>query len=566
MTSEKSIETRTYDAIVVGSGISGGWAAKELTQSGLKTLLLERGRHVWHIKDYITAFKDPWEFNTRLISSSKTAEEYPVQSKCYAFDESTRQFFVNDLENPYTPVKPFDWIRGYQVGGRSLTWGRQCYRWSDLDFEANLKDGVAIDWPVRYRDLAPWYGYVEAFAGISGMPENLPQLPDGVFMPPMDMTCIEKHVAARIREKYSDRIMTIGRVAHVTIPHLGRGPCQYRNLCARGCPFGAYFSSNAVTIPAAELTGNLTLRPFSIVTEVIFDQQNSRAAGVRILDTRDMKTEEFYARIIFLNASTLGTAQILLNSTSRRFPNGLGNESGQLGHNLMDHHFEAGAAGQYEGYTKQYYAGRRPNNAYIPRFQNIDRRTLRRDYIRGFAYQGYGNRLGWSRGETMIGVGARFKSSLSDPGPWTIWLGGRGECLPYYDNQVTVNKTKPDKYGLPTLNIDCSFRENEKAMRIDMQSSAAEMLEAAGIKKITPFDAQSTPGSCIHEMGTARMGRDPKTSVLNRYNQMHEVKNVFVTDGSCMTSSGCQNPSLTYMALTARACNHAVTELKKGNL
>lgn len=561
-----SVTENTYDAIVVGSGITGGWAAKELTRHGMKTLLLERGREVYHIKDYPTAINDPWDFEHRLLLTVKLKEASPVQSRCYAFDESTSHFFVNDSENPYVQVKPFSWIRGYQTGGRSLVWGRQCYRFSDLDFEANLKEGIAVDWPIRYRDIASWYAYVERFVGISGRPESLPQLPDSVFLPPMEMNCVEKHMARRIRETFENRVMIEGRAAHVTVQHLGRGPCQYRNLCARGCPFAGYFSTNSATLPAAQETGNLTLRPFSIVTEVVYDEVKSRAVGVRVIDAKTRRTTEYYSRIIFLNASTLGTTQILLNSVSRRFPEGLGNGSGQVGRNLMDHHFQVGAAGDYEGFPDRYYEGRRPNGTYIPRFRNIDEKTRRRDYLRGFGYQARGKRLGWERAGMTPGVGARFKERMAVPGIWNMWLGGWGECLPYPDNRVWLSKDKVDMWGLPILHVDCSFRENELSMRRDMKNSAAEMLEAAGMKNIRPFDYDSPPGLCTHEMGTVRMGRDPKTSVLNAFNQMHEVRNVFITDGSCMTSSGCQNPSLTYMALTARACDYAVSEMKKGNL
>lgn len=555
-----------YDAIVVGSGISGGWAAKELTELGLKTLLLERGKNVRHIEDYGSAFKDPWEFDLRLMNSVALKEEYPIQSRSFNFDKSTQQFFVSDRENPYNQVKPFNWIRGYHVGGRSLTWGRLCFRWSDLDFEANLAEGIGVDWPIRYRDLAPWYDYVEAFVGVSGSPEHLEHLPDGKFLPPMEMSCVERHVASSMRTKFKDRIMTIGRTSNLTVPHLGRGPCQYRNLCTRGCPFSGYFSSNSATLPAATATGNLTLRPLSIVTEVIFDNMKNKAAGVRVMDAQSRATTEFYSRIIFLNASTLGTAQILLNSVSRRFPEGLGNQSGQVGRNLMDHPFLAGASGEYEGFVDRFYWGRRPTGVYIPRFRNVDPKTRQKDYLRGFAYQGSGTRSGWGRGDSLVGAGAQYKAELSAPGPWQFWLSGWGECLPYPDNRVTLNRSRIDMWGLPTLDIDCSFRENEAAMRKDMINSAVEILEAAGMKHISPTDWINPPGLCVHEMGTARMGRNPGTSVLNGFNQMHEVPNVFVSDGSCMTSSGTQNPSLTYMALTARACHYAVDELKKGNL
>lgn len=559
----KAEQEHTYDAIVVGSGISGGWAAKELCEKGLKTLVLERGRNVEHIKDYTTAMLKPWELKFRGWQSPEMKENHPIQSRCYAFDEATEHFWVNDKENPYNEIKPFNWLRGYHVGGRSLMWGRQCYRWSDIDFEANAKDGHGVDWPIRYKDIAPWYSYVESFVGISGQPEGLPQLPDGEFLPPMEMNCLEKHVAARIKENFKDRIMTIGRAAHLTKGLHDRGPCQFRNLCARGCPFTGYFSSNGVTLPAAAKTGNLTLRPYSIVLDVIYDEKTQKAKGVRIMDAETKQTMEYYAKIIFLNASTIGTAAILLNSVSNRFPNGLGNDSDQVGRNLMDHHFGVGAGGSFEGMEDQYYFGRRANGIYIPRFRNISSATKRDDYVRGFGYQGGADR---GRNNPSEGIGVSFKESLTEPGQWKMWIGAWGEHLPYADNTVKLNKDKKDKYGLPTVDIDCSFRENEMAMRKDMLQSAVDMLEAAGLKNVGGSDDMPPPGHCIHEMGTARMGKDPKTSVLNGFNQVHSVKNVFVTDGACMASSACQNPSITYMALTARAVDYSVKELKKQNI
>ena len=560
----KAAAQNTYDAIVVGSGISGGWAAKELCEKGLKTLVLERGRDVKHIKDYTGTTKDPWELDHHGGLTQKRKTDSPIQSKCYAYNEVSHHFFVNDLENPYTQVKPFDWVRGNHVGGRSLTWGRQCYRWSDVDFEANGKDGHGTDWPIRYRDIAPWYDYVEPFVGISGSIENLPQLPDGKFLPPMEMNCLEKQVAERINKSFADgRRMIIGRSANHTAKLGERGPCQFRSKCHEGCPFGGYFSSNSATLPAAAKTGNLTLRPFSIVLEVIYDKDSKKAKGVRILDSETNKTEEYFAKIVFINASTLGTTHILLNSTSDAFPNGLGNSSNQVGHNLMDHHYGVGASGDTEEFQDNYTYGRRPNGIYIPRFRNINAATQQKDYVRGFGYQGGAGR---GRIEIQEGIGAGYKDSLTEAGNWGFGIGSWGEHLPYYENKATLNKDKKDKWGLPTLEIDCEFKGNEKAMRKDMMNSAAEMLEKAGLKNISTYDSAPAPGFCIHEMGTARMGKDPKTSVLNGNNQMHEVKNVFISDGACMASSACQNPSVTYMALTARAADFAVKELKKGNI
>src|SRR5690606_12255235 len=449
----------TYDAIVVGSGISGGWAAKELCEKGLKTIVLERGRNVEHIKDYTTATKKPWELHHRGRNTLEVQSNYEIQSRCYAFDEATQHFWVNDKENPYNEVKPFNWLRGYHVGGRSLMWGRQVYRWSDIDFEANAQDGHGVDWPVRYNDIRDWYTYVEKFVGISGRSENLPQLPDSHFMPAMDMTCVEKPVADRVRERFGGRVITIGRVANHTEGLEGRGPCQFRNLCARGCPFGGYFSSNSATLPAAQRTGNLTLRPFSIVTEVLYDKDTRKATGVRILDAETNETQEYYAKIIFLNASTLGTSWILLHSTSDAFPNGFGNASEQVGHNLMDHHFGVGAWGRFDGFEDKYFYGRRPNGIYIPRFRNISQDTMRSDYVRGFGYQGSSNR---GRGIGGAGgIGVEFKESNTVPGQWGMGIGSWGEHLPYYENKASLNFDKTDKWGLPTLDIDCEFKENE---------------------------------------------------------------------------------------------------------
>ncbi len=562
----KGKEERTYDAIVIGTGISGGWAAKELCEKGLKTLVLERGRDVKH-GDYPTANLDDWDFPHRDRVPLEEMKKYPVQKRTgYTIKESTKHWWVNDLENPYTEVKPFDWIRGYHVGGRSLLWGRQSYRWSAMDFEANAKEGTAIDWPIRYKDIAPWYDYVESFAGINGQKEGLAQLPDGQFLPPMEMNCVESHLKRKIAENFNGRVMTIGRTANLTQPHNGRGKCQFRNRCIRGCPYGAYFSSQAATLPAAEKSGNMTLRPDSIVVEIIYDKENKKATGVIVQDRLTKEKTEYFAKIIFCNASALGSTWILLNSKSDRFPNGMGNDSGELGHNLMDHHFRAGAFGYFEGFEDRYYKGRRPNGIYIPRFRNLDKKSTRKDYIRGFGYQGSASRTDWTRAIREMGFGKEVKSKILLPGKWQMGLNGFGECLPYHENKVWIDYEKLDIHGLPTLTIDCEFKENEITMRKDMANSAAEMLEAGGFVDIKTYDTFGNPGNGIHEMGTARMGRDPKTSVLNEFNQIHAVKNVFVTDGACMTSSACQNPSLTYMALTARAADYAVSALKKGDL
>ncbi|TRX46391.1 GMC family oxidoreductase [Fulvivirga sp. M361] len=555
-------QTYTYDAIVIGSGISGGWAAKELCEKGLKTLVLERGNSISH-GDYPTAMMDTWDFPHRGKLTPEEKKQYHVQSRTGFIREANKHHYVNDLENPYDEEESFDWIRGYHTGGRSLMWGRQCYRWSDLDFEANLKEGIAVDWPIRYKDLAPWYDYVERFAGISGQKMGLDHLPDSQFLPPMEMNCVEKEVKKSIESQFKGRYMTIGRTAHLTQPHNGRGKCQFRNRCDRGCPYGAYFSSQSTTLPAAQATGNLTIRHDSIVSAIIYDDQNQRASGVRVIDAQTEEVIEFKARIIFCNASTLGSTFILLNSVSSRFPNGLGNDSDQLGRNLMDHHYNVGAGGDFNGLEDKHYKGTRPNGIYIPRFRNIDKASHRDDYIRGFGYQGGARRTGWNRGIRSAAFGAEFKDALLKPGPWQMYLVGFGECLPYEDNRVKLNKDKQDKWGQPVLSINATFRENEVKMRKDMAQSAAEMLEASGLKNVHSWNDLHAVGKCIHEMGTARMGNDPKTSVLNKFGQMHAVPNVFVTDGACMTSSACQNPSLTYMALTARAAHYAVNEMKK---
>jgi choline dehydrogenase-like flavoprotein len=555
----------TYDAIVVGSGISGGWAAKELTEKGLKVLLLERGENIEHIKDYVSTNKAPWEFPHRGGRTQEMIKDYPVLKRDYPLNEMNLNWWVKDKECPYTEVKRFDWYRGYHVGGRSLMWGRQCYRWSDFDFEANAKDGIAIDWPIRYKDIAPWYDYAETFAGISGSKEGLPQLPDGKFMPAMEMNCVEKDVAAKIKQNFGGkRNMIIGRTANITVPHENRTNCQYRNKCWLGCPFGGYFSTQSATLPAAMKTGNLTLRPFSIAKEIIYDKDTKKAKGVRILDAMDNKTYDYFSKIVFVNASALNSAWLLMNSATDIWPEGLGSSSGELGHNLMDHHFRVGASGSVEGYEDKYFYGKRPNGIYVVRYRNLD--GEKRDYIRGFGYQGGAGRSGWGREIAELTIGGEFKDALSEPGNWTMGMTGFGEMLPYHENKISLDKNNKDKWGLPVLAIDCEIKDNEKKMRVDMGNDAKEMLEAAGVKNVSIFDNDYYPGMGIHEMGTARMGKDPKTSVLNQWNQVWDAQNVFVTDGACMTSASCVNPSLTYMALTARACDYAVKELKKMNI
>lgn len=562
----KADKTVTYDAIVIGSGISGGWAAKELCEGGLKTLVLERGRIVEHQKDYPGNFDDPWDMEFRGALSPEDRQKHKYTARAGFVWQGNKHFFADDQANPYTETKPFTWARGHQMGGRSLVWGRQTYRWSDLDFEANAKDGYGVDWPIRYKDIEPWYDYVEKFAGISGEALGLPHLPDSQFLPPMELNCVEKHVKKRLEKEYPGRYLTIGRVAHVTTALNGRGPCQYFSRCDRGCPFGAYFSSNAVTLPAAGATGNLTIRPYSIVHSIIYDDSLGKATGVRVIDAQTHEVIEYKARIVFCNASTLSSTHILLNSTSARFPNGLGNDSGELGHNLMDHTYRVGAIGKIDGFEDKYYSGRRPNGIYIPRYVNLDANTATDKFVRGFGFQGGAYRENWDAGTNAPGFGADFKESLFKPGDWSFFITGFAECLPYHDNKVTLDHDTLDAWGQPVLNIDCEFKDNEKAMNRQIRADAAEMLNTLGFRDIVDFDNDHVPGHGVHEMGTARMGRDPDTSVLNGTNQVHAVPNVFVTDGACMTSSSCVNPSLTYMAITARAAHHAVQELKKGNL
>ena len=557
-------DNNVYDAIVIGSGISGGWAAKELTEKGLKTIMLERGKNIEHVKDYINATKGPWEFPHRGGRTQQMINDYPVLKRDYPLNEAGVNFWVNEKESPYVETKRFDWYRGYQVGGRSLTWGRQSYRWSDLSFEANAKDGIAVDWPIRYKDIEQWYSHVEKFAGINGSKEGLQQLPDGEFLPAMEMNCVEKDVAKRVNEHYKSKRIIMGRSANATIALQGRTNCQYRNKCSLGCPFGGYFSTQSSTLPAAMATGNLTLRPWSIVKEILYDKETKKAKGVRIIDAENNEVHDYFAKVIFLNASTLNSTWVLMNSATDIWPDGLGSTSGELGHNLMDHHFRLGARGDAEGYDDKYYFGRRPNGPYIPQFRNI--LGDKRDYLRGFGYQGSASRSGWSREIAEMNIGGDFKDALSEPGKWSIGFTAFGEILPYHENKISLDKNKKDKWGLPVLAIDAEIKENEIKMRKDMMADAQEMLEVGGMKNVKTFDSGYAMGQGIHEMGTARMGTDPKTSVLNKHNQVWDAMNVFVTDGACMTSANCVNPSLTYMALTARAVDYAVSELKKQNI
>ncbi|MBI1781560.1 MAG: GMC family oxidoreductase [Sphingobacteriales bacterium] len=563
-------DNNTFDAIVVGSGISGGWAAKELTEKGLKVLLLERGKNIEHIKDYKNTTKEVWDFPHRNGRTQQEINDYPHLKRDYPLRESMADDnwspWASDKDNPYTEIKRYDWFRGYILGGRSLLWGRQSYRFNKWDFEANAKEGIGVDWPVRYDDIAPWYSYAERFAGIQGTKEGLDVLPDGEFLPGMEMNVVEKDVAAKIKDHYQGkRHMFIGRSANITQPkpEQNRVNCQYRNRCWYGCPFGAYFSSNAATLPVAMKTGNLTIEADKIATQVLYDKDKKKATGVEALDTNTNKTYTYNAKIVFLCASTFNSTWILMNSATNIWPDGLGSSSGELGHNVMDHHLKVGAGGTVEGYQDKYIWGRRPTGVYIPRFRNIY--DDKRDYLRGFGYQGGANR---GRGLQVpeFTLGAELKDALSEAGSWSMGLGGFGEILPDHSNKISLDKNKKDKWGLPVLAFDVELKENEIKMRKDMANDAAEMLEAAGVKNVHTYDTGYAHGMGIHEMGTARMGRDSKTSVLNGFNQVWDAQNVFVTDGSFMTSSSCVNPSLTYMAFTARAADHAVSELKKGNL
>lgn len=566
-----------YDAIVVGSGISGGWAAKELCEKGLKTLMVERGRMVEHRKDYIGEGIPPWQMPFRgQVEKQVVDENYTVQRRCYAFNDATKNFFGNDKELPYsTPKgKPFSWIRGNQLGGKSLIWHRQSYRLSDLDFEANAADGHGVDWPIRYADLSPWYDHVETHAGISGSVENIPQLPDSKFLPPFEMNAVEREMKKRIEGKWSDRKLIIGRTAHLSVPaqhHLqqGRMQCQARNECQKGCSFGAYFSTQSSTLPAALKTGNLSIATDAIVHSVIYDPKTNRATGIRVIDANTMETREYFAKVVFLCASTLGTTQIMLNSVSESFPTGIANSSGALGHYLMDHLYGAGAGGRVEGFHEDYYSGRRPTGVIMPRFRNLDAKKRDSKFLRGYFFMGGAYRDGWGSFSWKDGFGADLKNAIRNAGDWHFGLSGSGEMLPRYENQVSLHPTLKDKWGMPQLHIDCELTDNDWKMFHDIADTAAEILDDIGVKDVSKYISAPNswePGLAIHEMGTARMGRDPKTSVLNGNNQCHDVPNLFVADGACMASSGWQNPSLTYMAISARAANFAAEQIKQGKL
>ena len=555
----------TYDAIVIGSGMSGGWAAKELCDKGLKTLVLERGRDVKHLEDYPTATKNPWEFPLRGRLPLDTTEANPIADRCYAFGDATKHFFVKDAEHPYMQEKPFDWIRGYQTGGKSLLWARQVQRWSRFEFEAPGRDSFAVDWPIRYDDMAPWYSYVEKFVGISGNRDSLETLPDSEVMKAWEMNCVEKHIQQKIKENYKERDVVIGRCAHLTEPQeihkqQGRGQCQARTLCERGCPYGGYFSANSSTLPWAMKTGNMTLRPFSVVHSIIYDEKKGKASGVRVIDANTKEVFEYYARIIFVNAAALNSNLLLLNSTSNRFPNGLGNDHGLLGKFVAFHNYRGTVSATFEGYEDTYYYGRRPTAIMMPSFRNV--RKQEEDFMRGYMSFYTASRAS-TRSES---IGAELKEAVSKPGTWHVSMMMQGETIPIESNHVRLSTDKKDAWGIPQLVTSIEHTNNDVKVMDDFLGQAQEMLDKAGCKNIAPHDSNQAPGLDIHEMGGVRMGRDPKTSLLNKWNQFHSCKNVFVTDGACMTSTGNQNPSLTFMAMTARAANYAVEEINKGNL
>tara|TARA_R110000772_G_scaffold28437_12_gene71692 strand:- start:5393 stop:7108 length:1716 start_codon:yes stop_codon:yes gene_type:complete len=564
---------QVYDAIVVGSGLSGGWAAKEFCERGLKTLMIERGRVVEHRKDYIGEGVPPWDMPMRgKVDNILLEQRYRIQKQCYAFNDATKHFFGNDRDLPYTtkPGTTFSWIRGNQLGGKSLLWHRQSYRLSDHDFAANSLDGHGNDWPVRYADLEKWYSHVERHAGISGAKEGLAQLPDSEFLPAFEMTKPEIDIKAAIEKAYPDRKMIMGRMAHLTQPtqlHIeqGRVQCQARNECQKGCSFGAYFSTQSSTLPAAAATGNLHIAPNSVVHSLIYDEKSQRVKGVRVIDNDTLAEREYYGKVVFLCASTLGSTQIMLNSTSKSFPDGIANSSGVLGHYLMDHNYNAGASGDVAGYEDEYYQGRRPGGIYVPNFQYEPKRG-KKNYLRGYALAGGAYREGWQQNASKKGFGAEFKQQVTQAGKWRFGLYAQGEMLPRYENTVQLHDTLKDKWGIPQLEINCRWSDNELDMMKDAADTAEEMLKTAGVENVSSYVNQGPPGLAIHELGTARMGHDPKTSVLNRFNQSHDVANLFVTDGASFSSSAVQNPSLTFMALTARAVDYATKEMQAGRI
>ncbi|MEM9832137.1 MAG: GMC family oxidoreductase [Bacteroidota bacterium] len=562
-------DQNTYDAIVIGSGISGGWAAKELCDKGLKTLVLERGREVEHIQDYPTATKRPWDMPCRGRIPESAEKENPIVNRCYAYDQYTKHFFVEDDKHPYVQEKPFDWIRGYQTGGKSLIWARQTQRWSDYEFEAPARDGFAVDWPIRHKDLAPWYSHVEKFVGISGNRDGIKNLPDSEVLPPFELNCLEKHIQQRVKENYQDRQVIIGRCAHLTEPqeiHLqqGRGPCQSRHYCYRGCPYGAYFSSNSSTLPWAAKTGNMTLRPHSVVHSIIYDEEKGQATGVRVIDAETKISTEYFARIIFVNAAALNTNLLLLNSTSSRFPNGLGNDNDLLGKYVAFHNYRGSMLADYDGFEDQYYYGRRPTTAFMPSFRNVFQQDT--DFLRGYMVAFSASRQSWQRGMIEEGFGAVWKEGLREPGPWQVFMMMQGETVPQEENHVRLSDTEKDTWGIPQLVVSVGYTDNDEKVLQDFLEQGSEILEKSGCTNIRTMDSGQAPGLDIHEMGGVRMGHDPKTSLLNKWNQLHACKNVFVTDGACMTSVGNQNPSLTFMALTARAVDHATKEMNRLNL
>jgi len=564
-------DDHTYDAIVIGAGMSGGWSAKELCERGLKTLLLERGKDVKHLTDYPTMNLNPWEFPSRGDIPSEVQAANPSISRCYAYREDNQHFFVKDTEHPYIQDKPFDWIRGYQVGGKSLMWARQTQRWSDFDFEGPARDGFAVDWPIRYKDLASWYTKVERFAGISGNKDGLDMLPDGDFLPAWELNCVEKYFQTTVNENYENRHVIYGRCAHVTKPNeihkqQGRGTCQTRTECERGCPFGGYFNANSTTIPWAQKTGNLTLRPDSIVHSIIYDDKAEKAVGVRVIDAHSHETTEYKAKAIFINAGAINTIAILQNSKSARYPNGLGNDSGTLGKYVAFHNYRSRVNAICEDFGDRKPIGRKPTSAYMPRFRNVYKQET--DFLRGYACGFSANRYP-KRRKTDDLLGQNLADQLfskNELGPWQVGSHMMGETIPKESNQVYLDTEKKDQWDMPLIHLDISYDDNDEKMIKDYEEQLSEMFDKAGFKDIRVDDDHRAPGLDIHEMGGVRMGRDPKSSVLNGWHQIHSCPNVIVSDGACMTSTATQNPSLTYMAMAARAANHLVDVLEKGEL